>query len=196
MRSVTRALVLAAMAPALLGAGGASRAQSLWSPGSTSLFTDVKARKVGDLVTVIVSESATSEQSASTDLAKKSKAEVSRGIGIGLALIPRLGLEGGDSSSASGTTTRSSTLVARMTVRVREVLPNGNLVLEGGRTVTTNKEKQEMVFRGVVRPTDIQPDNTVLSSLVADAEITLNGKGPIAARQKPGLFSRLLHVLF
>lgn len=183
----------------LLSAGlGACRAQadSLWKPSSGSLFSDVKARRVGDLVTVLISEAATSQQQATTNLSKKSKIDIAGGRGFVMGLVPSLGFEGGDTSAAAGATTRSSNLVARMTVRVKETLPNGNLVLEGTRVVITNKEKQEMVFTGVVRPTDIQPDNTVLSSLVADAQITMNGKGPVSARQKPGIFTQILHFLF
>ncbi|HEY3285231.1 MAG TPA: flagellar basal body L-ring protein FlgH, partial [Armatimonadota bacterium] len=192
MRKLATLLGLSAVGLTVL-LGPACRADSLWKPKGGTLFGDVKARGVGDLVTVLISESATAQSKATTDLSKKSTVDVTGGKGLVMGLVPSMSFGGSDSSSAAGTTARSSSLVARMTVKVKAILPNGNLLLEGTHSLTTNKEKEEMVFTGVVRPTDIQPDNTVNSTQVADAQITLNGKGPIGARQKPGIFTKLLH---
>jgi len=83
-----------------------------------------------------------------------------------------------------------------MTAKVVEVLPNGNLVIEGRQTIVINGEEQVIVVSGIVRPQDIEPDNTVLSTYIADATIVYNGTGPIGDAQEPGLLTRLLNWLF
>src|SRR5690606_17736037 len=95
-----------------------------------------------------------------------------------------------------GSTTRGGSLNARMTAMVVDVLPNGNLVIEGRQTIIVNEEEQLIVVSGIVRPQDIAPDNTVLSTFVADATITYHGTGPLGDRQEPGLLTRLLNWLF
>lgn len=98
--------------------------------------------------------------------------------------------------SASGSTARGGTLEAKMTTRVVEIFPNGNLRIEGRQRIVINGEDQEIVVSGVVRPRDISPDNTVLSTYVADAEIVFNGTGVVGDKQTPGLLTRLLDWLF
>src|SRR5690606_40090483 len=91
------------------------------------------------------------------------------------------------SALARGSRTRGGSLNARMTAQVVDVLPNGNLLIEGRQTIIVNEEEQISVVSGIVRPQDIAPDNTVLSTFIADATITYSGTGPIAEKQKPGL---------
>ena len=83
-----------------------------------------------------------------------------------------------------------------MTVVVRKVLPNGNLQIEGARTVHVNKDSQLVHLTGLVRPDDIAADNTILSEKIADAVIRSEGKGQIADRQRQGFFTKLLSYLF
>jgi flagellar L-ring protein precursor FlgH len=94
--------------------------------------------------------------------------------------------------SGSGTTTRKEDLVATLTTRVVEVFPNGNLRIEGGKTVTVNNEDQIIVLTGIVRPNDISPQNIVNSKNVLDAKIAYTGKGVISDKQKPGWMVRIL----
>lgn len=176
---------------------GAAAAESLWQDAkTTSLYADKRASKVGDILTVVIEESALSSQQASTDTKKNSELSSGPGIGPLLQQIPMFQYGGGDSMKAQGSTTRSSTLVAKMTVVVTAVDANGNLELEGTRFVQTNKEKAEIKLNGTVRPQDVQPDNTVSSTCVANAKITYVGSGPIGSRQKEGIISKIFKILF
>ena len=183
--------MLAVMAGALT-----ARADSLWSDQRGSLYEDLRAVHVGDIVTVMVDESATSTQQATTDLTRKSSFATGPGTGFLLKNIPGLGYSGGSTSNGAGTTARSSNLATTLTATVTSVLPSGNLVIQGSREVQTNQEKQKMTLTGVIRPFDIGPNNTIASTSIADAKIELTGDGPIGARQKEGIFTRIIRFLF
>ena len=172
-------------------------AESLWpADAPKSLYADKKALKVGDLVTVIIVESSTSSSSASTNAKKESGLEAGPGVGPLLEKIPAFSYKGGDEIKASGSTTRSSKLVARMTAKVVKVDANGNLEIEGVKSVQTNRENEEIKLTGTVRPQDIAPDNTVLSTSIAGARITHTGSGPVSTRQREGIISRIFRILF
>lgn len=174
-------------------------AESLWTDTKTpagSVYADKKATKVGDIVTIIIEESAVSSQQASTDTKKDSSLKTGPGIGPLLKKIPFLQYSGGDSMKASGSTTRSSAFTTRMSVVVTKVCENGNLEVEGTRFVETNKEREQVKLTGTIRKQDIQPDNTVLSAFVANAQITHMGSGPIGSRQKEGIISKIFKILF
>ena len=189
--------LLISLAICIFVAANAAVAESLWQDAkSTSLYADKRASKVGDILTVVIAESALSSQQASTNTKKESELSTGPGIGPLLERIPFFEYGGGDSMKAQGSTTRSSTLVARMTVTVVKVDPNGNLELEGTRFVQTNKEKAEIKLNGTIRPQDVQPDNTVNSACLANAKITYVGSGPIGSRQKEGLISKIFKILF
>lgn len=175
------------------------QAESLWvekNDPNTSMFTDKTAMKAGDLITIVIVESAVSTQSASTDTKKDSKVTVGPGLGPLLEKIPLFDYSGGDSMKANGSTTRSSKFTATMTAVVTKVNDNGTLEIEGSRLVQTNKEKEEIKLTGMVRQEDVAPDNTVLSSYIANAQITHMGSGPIGSRQKEGLISKIMKLLF
>jgi flagellar L-ring protein precursor FlgH len=183
----------------MLAVAGSVAAESLWTDAKTptgSVYADKKAAKVGDIVTIIIEESAVSSQQASTDTKKDSSLKTGPGIGPLLKKIPLLQYSGGDSMKASGSTTRSSTFTTRMSVVVTKVCENGNLEVEGTRFVETNKEKEQVKLTGTIRKQDIQPDNTVLSTCVANAQITHMGSGPIGSRQKEGIISKIFKILF
>lgn len=167
---------------------------SLWSPEG-SLFADVKARSVGDLVTLIIVERTEASQATKTTTSKDGEVSVGPGLGF-LDIIPLIQASGGDSLTAGGTTTRGGSLQAKMTTRVVEVLPNGVLKIEGRQTIVLNGEEQEIVVSGYVRTRDINRDNTVFSTYVADAHIEFKGTGILADNQKPGLLTRLFDWLF
>ncbi len=171
-------------------------AESLWKDSSSALLSDNKACKVGDIITIIVSESASSSADASTEASKDAKLKADAGLGPFLTMIPELEAGGGDETSTSGTTTRKTKLTARLSARITAVDEAGNFVLEGTRVVQTNEERQEMKLTGTVRPQDIEPDNTVLSHYVANAEITYTGKGPLGRRQREGIITQILRFLF
>lgn len=194
---ITFVLILATAAGIVaFSASPEAAASSLWN-SSGSMYADNKARAVGDLVTLIIVERAQATQSAQTQTGSDGKVQVGP---ISLAdivpVIPPISAGGSDSAAARGSTTRGGTINARMTAKVVEVLPNGNLVIEGRQTIIVNKEEQVIVVSGQVRPKDVAPDNTVLSTFVADATIRYEGTGPIGEKQNPGLLTRIFNWLF
>jgi len=181
----------------LAALSGAAVAESLWpAENPKEMFVDKKARKVGDTITVVIVETSVSSSSASTDAKKSSSTSVDPGIGPLIKNIPGISYGGGDTMKSSGSTTRSSNFTATMTVTVTKVDENGNLEIEGSRSVQTNAEKEEIKLSGKVRPQDIGADNSILSSSIADAKITHTGKGPIGSRQREGIIGRILRILF
>ncbi|MCC6446102.1 MAG: flagellar basal body L-ring protein FlgH [Armatimonadetes bacterium] len=191
--------LIATLAAALLLGGQPSRADSLWAKGQGkqfgNLFGDNKARREGDTLTVLIQEITVSSAKAETKSGKSESGSLGPVSGL-LRFLPKLSAEGQMNANASGTTTRAGSLVGKITVTVLKVLPNGNLQVEGSRTVGVNKEKEKITLKGIVRPGDIATDNTVSSSSVANAEITYEGKGPVGDRQRPGILSQLLKVFF
>ncbi|NLN75969.1 MAG: flagellar basal body L-ring protein FlgH [Armatimonadetes bacterium] len=174
-------------------------AESLWSEAKTptgSMYSDKKAMQAGDIVTIIIEESAVSKQQASTDAKKDSSLKAGPGVGPLLKNIPLFDYSGGDSVKASGSSTRSSAFVTRMSAVVTKVMDNGNLEIEGTRFVETNKEKAQVKLTGIIRRQDISPDNTISSAYIANAQITHTGSGPVGSRQKEGIVSRIFKVLF
>jgi len=172
---------------------------SLWRPGSRlgDLYSDLRARHVGDVVTVRIVENAEALKSASTKTSRDSSlsASVTSFFGAPLSVggfKPEASGSLKNDFEGSGTTQRKDTLVATMTAKVVDVLPHGLLRVEGYREVIINNERQYIILRGVVRPEDIACDNTVLSSSIADAQIAYAGQGVVSDKQKPGWIGRLL----
>ncbi|MCH8274233.1 MAG: flagellar basal body L-ring protein FlgH [Armatimonadetes bacterium] len=170
---------------------------SLWNDSARSPFADRTARRPGDVLTVLIAEASSASTSAQTQTQKRDSTKVDAGIGpILQALIPSLSTGSDFKSQGQGTTTRSGRLSARLTVIVKQVLPNGNLVVEGTRFVQVNNDIQKLTLTGIVRPDDIRSDNTIFSEFIAEATIRYDGKGPVGDRQRKGLISRLLDWLF
>jgi flagellar L-ring protein precursor FlgH len=200
---LSRPLALLALAATL---AGPARADSLFPGSSTdvsrntaaaaSLFSDTKARRVGDTLTIVINESASASSQASTKTSKNESLNYGPGFGPLLFNIKNFGVSGGINSTASGSTSRTDSLTASIAVAVVQVLPNGNLVIQGKRRVGMNAETQEITLTGVVRPQDIAYDNTVPSPLVADAQIKYGGRGPVGDKQHDGIISRLFKFLF
>lgn len=193
-RELAFALTLGVVFAFLLMAGGASAA-SLWQDTQPSIFADLTARDVGDLVTIIIVERTQASQSAQVSTGKDSSMEFGPGVGI-LDFIPLAKTSSKDGRKSSGQNVQGGSLSAKMTSQVIEVLPNGNLVIEGRQTITVNREEQEIVVRGVVRPSDIAPDNTILSTYVSDASISYQGSGSLGSHQRPGILTQILNWLF
>jgi len=191
-------LTIALLLTLALAIAGAASGESLWASAakSSSVYTDARAGKVGDVLTVIIVESATSTSSASTDTSKDSSAKVTPGVGPILKNIPALQYGAGDSMKATGTTSRNMSFTTRMTVKITKVNENGNFEIQGTRQVQTNKETEEIKLTGTIRPQDIATDNTVLSTSIADAKITHQGSGPVGSAQRLGIITRLLRLLF
>jgi len=175
---------------------------SLWAPLSGSLFADLKASKVGDIVTITVSETSAGSKASATTNAKAQNFTGSLtfgGVGIGSGVSsPKGALSIGPYNGAfnktftgTGATSQTDSMTAYMTATVMDVLPNGNFLIRGSRWTKVNDELQQIVLEGVIRPADINTNNTVLSQNVAEAKIYLLGKGPVTQYQKPGWLGQL-----
>jgi flagellar L-ring protein FlgH len=166
---------------------------SLWPvDDNVFLYADRKALRVGDIVTIRIVESASANNTADTNLSRASSLNASLTSFFGKQkFLDKLGESAIKASSDSsykgaGTTVREGQLNATITAVVKEVLPNGNLVIQGTRAVAVNHEEQYITITGVVRPEDVLRDNVVLSGQVADANIAIGGTGVVADKQNSG----------
>jgi len=166
----------------------------LWNEDSGSLFSSLKARGVGDVVTVIIQEQSIAQSKAQTNT--KIKNESSGGPGRGtLDFISLWGLKSENNYKGDADTKRTGQLQAKISTRIVEILPNGDYRIEGTKEVNINGERERIKLSGIVRPRDIRPDNTVLSTYIADAKIMYDGKGIIDGGHKPGIITKLLNWL-
>lgn len=180
---------------------------SLWQEenGRAYLYEDMRAMRVGDILTIKIVENHKGSKSADTSAERDSTIKNSlAGTATGYIGIPgiRLGGEarrglGIDASSSNkfegkGTTNREGTLTGTISSIVTEVLPNGDLRIAGRREVTVNSEKQLMTIAGIVRRVDVNTKNTVFSSAIADAKIEYSGLGVLDDVQRPGWLVRVL----
>ncbi|MDR3562505.1 MAG: flagellar basal body L-ring protein FlgH [Negativicutes bacterium] len=176
---------------------GTAAAGSLWSdsgPGA-SLYADHRAHAVGDILTIVISESFAASRTGAANNTKASSTSMDAGTGI-FKGITSASAGNSDSFKAQGSLTNSNTVSGRMTVAISEIRPNGNLLISGSQMIKQNGEEQKIIVSGEVRPDDITPDNTVLSSFVANAQIHVDGKGPLSEKQRQGIISQLLNFLF
>jgi len=166
---------------------------------SGSLFTDTKARDVGDILTVNIYEDAQASNTTTSDVKKEGKFDTKGGPGIGtLSFIPMFGASGSNTNEykGSGNSSRRGSLKARMTVRVVAVKHNGDLVIEGHRIIKINSDDETLTLTGVVRSQDVNADNSVDSYNIADAQISYTGQGPMSTGARPGIVIRLLNWIF
>jgi flagellar L-ring protein precursor FlgH len=179
-------------------------AGSTWT-NSTSmgdLARDVLASHVDDVVTIIVSEQASAVSAGATKTSRVSSAKNSINALAGATaptgqLANLANLSGDTELNGAGSTSRTTNLTTSLTTRVAQVLPNGYLVVEGTKNIQINSDWQTIKVRGVVRPADLAPNNTVPSSSVADLDIQLDGKGVVndAIRRPMFLYRLLLGLL-
>ena len=163
-----------------------------------SLFTDIKANKVGDILTVIISEQSRASNQVESKTTKSTKYSAKGGPGLGpLNFVTGFGVDGEGKSdhNGKGENLRNGSLKARMSVTVIGLKPNGDLVIEGSRTVGVSGDKEVLTLTGVVRQKDISPDNTVNSYLIADAEIHNTGRGAASTASRPGFLTRIINWL-
>lgn len=166
---------------------------------SRSLFTDHKAHAIGDLITVLIVESSSASNKAKTTTEKKTEASTDGTAGIGpLDFIPMWGASGQDQLKydGKGQTEKYGSLRAKMTVTVLEVMPNGDLVIEGNRLVKIDNEEETLFLSGTVRSRDIADDNTIYSYQIANAQISTKSKGTVTNGHRPGFITRLINWIF
>ena len=176
---------------------------SLYHHQTRGLFEDDRARDVGDVLVVRIDESETAVRNAKTSLGKKRSNQYGSPDMLGLLsalhrkypnLDPSMLFSSQMSSSSDGTGSieRRGRLTATLPVRVRRVMPNGDLYIEGTNVVMVSSEEHHLYVSGIIRRIDIREDNTVLSSRIADAEIEYVGRGDVSDQQRPGWGKRAI----
>ena len=193
MKSKTIVRTLAALLGLCVIAGPAADSFAI-----KSFYTDVKAREVGDVLTVMIVEKTLASNSSSIMTEKETTVGTS-GEGTGaLDFIPAFGMDGTISKEheGMGTTSRRGTIVGQMAAVVVEVLDSGNLRIQGEKQIVVNDETEILVVTGIVRPEDVSGQNVVYSSDMANTEITYKGKGMVTSYSRPSILIRLLTFFF
>jgi flagellar L-ring protein FlgH len=172
-------------------------AQDMRQNAFSSLFSDQKANRQGDAITIIVVESTTASNNSKTITGRSSDISLNASAAVGkTSQAADLGLKTGNDFNGSGSTQTSGDIRTKISATVDTVLANGNLVISGSKKIVINGEEQTVRIKGVVRPFDINPDNSVLSYNISNAEIAFDGQGIIQNAQKPGWLTKLFHWLF
>ncbi|MBC8094423.1 MAG: flagellar basal body L-ring protein FlgH [Akkermansiaceae bacterium] len=188
-----------ALSIVLLPATGLS--QSIWRDDAKPMFSDKRGTSVGDIITIVVQENTTTSKDNKTATSKQSAVDASiasflyspaaSGLLTKAGQMPAMKFSAKNDYNGGGTIANSEKMIARIAVKVLDVLPNKNLVIEGKRETSFSGEKQTMVLRGIVREADVQGNNTVFSYNVADATIQIIGKGQLSDSQRKGWFTRV-----
>lgn len=183
---------------------------SIYASGGVNLFGDDKAMRRGDVLLVQVIQKSSGSKKADTDTKRNAKISATIKYALGLEESinettnyempvggtwdpnPLIDAESSNQFAGEGSTTRSDDLTALVSAVVTDVLSNGNLVVYGHQTVTLNNEASVLTVQGIVRPTDISPENIVLSTRIANANIEFTGSGVISDKQHPGWGTRIV----
>src|SRR5882762_7169109 len=178
---------------------------SLWRNGSRAFFNDQRAHQVGDILTVKVkiTDKATLEHDTTRSRKNSEDSGVTDFLGSKLIKTPASSILPGKiltadstaSSEGKGSIDRKEELLTNIAGVVTQVLPNGNLVIEGKQEVRVNYEVRELIVAGIVRPEDIESDNTIDSTKIAEARIAYGGRGQITDVQQPRYGQQVLDVL-
>ena len=181
-----------------------AQAQGLFGdPGeSTSLYQDRKPRrasKIGDILTVLITETTSATNRADTDTKKENTTNITSGEGTGpLSFIPGFGLSstGTTEYKGQGSTTRSQQIQARVSVTVVGLKPNGDLIVEGNRVIDINGEREAVHLSGAINPKIIPATNTIESFRISDLQVSYKGKGVIQEGTRPGILVRVMNWIF
>lgn len=191
-----------AYAPArpAVAAPAAANPGAIYQDGyAVTLFEDPRARRVGDVLTVILTESTQASKQATTSTKKENEIALANptllgspvnGHRHGRSYNLEVGVDTSQEFSGSGASSQSNSLSGRLTVTVAEVLPNGFLVVRGEKLLALNQGDEFVRLAGIVRPQDIRPDNTVLSTQIANARISYGGNGALADANTHGWLGR------
>jgi len=177
--------------------------------GDVRLFEDVKARRIGDVITVLLQESTSASKSAKTSTDKDQETAIANPTFFGASpqfnlpgFIPldsnrdntlQQNLEAARSFEGEADSSQSNSLTGAITVTISDVLPNGNLVVRGEKWLTLNQGEEFIQISGIVRPQDVGTNNTVLSSQIGDARITYSGEGVLAESNEMGWLARFFN---
>jgi len=175
------------------------QAQNMRQNSTFSLFSDNKANLKGDAITIIVLESTSASNNATTTTGRKSDLSLGLSANVNNATggsSTALGLQTGNDFNGQGSTQTTGNIQTKISASVDSVLSNGNMLISGNKKIIINGEEQVIHIKGVVRPSDIMADNSVLSFNISDAEISFDGNGIIQNAQKPGWLTKFFHWLF
>jgi len=184
--------------------GGPRQANSLWAPGSRSFFHDPRASHVGDVITIDISIADAAKISNSTNRSRTNSDNANLTNFFGLETqLPAIGANpaslvkmGSDMSNlGSGAVDRSETINITLAGLVTQVLPNGNLVVNGHQQVRVNNELRDLQIGGIVRTEDITSNNTIALSQIAEARVSYGGQGQSTDVQQPRYGSQLFDIL-
>jgi flagellar L-ring protein precursor FlgH len=180
---------------------------SLWRAGSRTFFKDLRATRVGDILTVTVTlDEKASLSNSSTRTRTTSEADAITSL-FGFehqfkhflsdqaTNTPTIGISGKTNNQGTGAIDRKEQITLRLAALITQVLPNGNLVLDGHQEIRVNFELRELRLIGVIRPEDIAPDNTISYDQIAEARVSYGGRGQIDDVQQPRYGSQLLDIL-
>ena len=182
-------------------------ANSLWRSGARAFFKDQRARRVGDILTVkvVISDSAKIENKTSRSRTTSEDVDLDNLAGLEQTLRKNLpfsalpseliAIDGSTSTDGEGSVDRKETLTTDIAAVITQVLPNGNLVIEGRQEVRVNFEVRELIVAGIVRPEDIASDNTIDSAKIAEARIAYGGRGQITDVQQPRYGQQFLDII-
>ena len=178
---------------------------SLWRNGSRAFFKDQRAARIGDILTVTVNFTDKANMANESQRSRDAKDDVGVADFAGKQLLTGaaakalggqlLKTESQSSYDGKGSTVRQENLQTNVAAVVTQVLPNGNLVVEGKQEIRVNFEIRELIVAGIVRPEDIQSDNTIDSSKIAQARIAYGGRGQISDVQQPRYGQQVMDVL-
>ncbi len=166
------------------------------------LFEDIKARRIGDTITVVLEESTNASKSASTSAKKDTDFTTPSPTVFGKTVtkdgreVLVMDVDSGYEFSGEGDSSQSNSLTGSITVTVVDIHPNGNLVVRGEKLLTLNQGSEVIRISGIVRPIDVTPQNTVLSTKIAAAEITYSGNGLVAESNRAGWFTRFFSAIW
>lgn len=180
---------------------GKASADSLWNTGiSRNICADKKAQAVGDILTILIQENNGATRNNNTTTSKKASvaaavssflySPATSGLLTKKGALPALNYASDTEFAGGGTINNAETITAQVSVRVVDVLPNGNMVIEGQLRTAFSGEKQDAVVRGTVRPDDVMANNTLYSYNIADATIQFISKGTITDAQRKGWFTK------
>jgi flagellar L-ring protein precursor FlgH len=171
---------------------------SLWQPGSRAFFRDQRASRVGDILRVNVAIADQAKIDNTNNVKRDSDQSVSAPVFLGLERVfrkkitgnetttePLLDITGSTQSKSTGTVDRRETIKTQVAALVTQVLPNGNLAIDGSQEILINQEIREISVKGVIRPQDINTDNTIDSSQIAQARVVYSGRGQLTDIEKP-----------
>ncbi len=173
---------------------------AIYQPGTSMLlFEDLKARRIGDMITVVLQEQTDAEKSADTGTAKSTSTEIADPVIFGNSPthngnpLFRNSLQSEHAFDGAGESSQSNSLTGSVTVSVVQVLANGNLVVQGEKWININQGEEYIRLRGIVRPSDIRADNTISSTRVANAQIQYSGDGVLNETNGMGWLARFFN---